>query len=386
MNEHDQYSEIIELLVENIESVLKHFDIEYSIHEDIIRMACPVHSSDNPESLTLYLTGHTISGNWACWSHACESEILLDSFSNGETIERERGRDIFGFIRGVLAEKKDRHVEYSEAIHWAKEFLGYESKAIEHKDTEQNTKRDFVRSVRILLKEREEQSGEISREEIRQSLTIPAQHFLGRGFQKETLDRYDVGFCEKRGEQMYNRVVVPIYDDNYKFVIGRAGRTIKPKCAKCNWFHYPDESCPKNRLERYLASKWINSKGFKSSATLYNIWFARKHIEEQHMAILVEGKPDTWKLEEAGIHIGLGLFGSSLTEEQKIILDSSGALTLLILTDADEAGLKARNCILQQCKRSYNCVFIDLPKNDIGDMTVEQVQHFLGPTICRNKF
>lgn len=377
------YEEIIELITDRIEDVLDHFGIQYVKYDDRVSFSCPIHGSDNPESLSIFITGHSTTGNWKCWTNECEQEILNDTDNNGQVIERERGRTIFGFLRGILSVEKDRHVEYSEAIQWAKDFVGYKGTSLEEtaEDLEIHIKKRFVKDTNILLKKRKVLEGDITRQEIRGKLRIPAQYFVGRGFLSETLDKYDVGFCETKKTQMFNRVVVPVYDDDYEKMVGCVGRTIQPKCHECGKFHYPDRACPSNNLERLWASKWVNSKGFNAESTLYNIWFAKQHIAECGIAILVEGQADVWRLEEADIHIGLGLFGDSLTDEQKMILDSSGALTLLILTDADDAGLKARKRILEKCKRSYNCMFIDLPKKDIGDMTVEQVKFFLGPIL-----
>lgn len=386
---NNDYDDIIEQTTDAITDILEHFNIEYVLYADRVSFSCPIHGSDNPESLSIFTTGHSTVGNWKCWTNGCESEIVEDTI-NDEVVSRERGRTIFGFIRGLLGVEYDRHVEYSEAIQWCKNFLGYKETPKTIQADDQLLKKKFVKDVNILLKQRKALEGEITRNDIREKLKIPAQYFVGRGFSTEVLDRYDVGFCETRKTQMFNRVVVPVYDDNYETMIGCVGRTIQPLCHKCSKYHYPDRKCPSNNLERMWASKWVNSKGFNAESTLYNIWFAKKYITECGMAILVEGQGDVWRLEEAGIHIGLGLFGDSLSDEQKMVLDSSGALTLLILTDEDDAGQKARKRIYEKCKRSYNCIFVDLPKKDIGDMTVQQVKYFLQPklekVLCHSKF
>ena len=381
MSGSDELDLIVEQLVERLDEVLNHFGIDYIEHPDRFALACPIHDSDNEQSLNIYINGHTTAGNWKCWTQECESELVLDTQKNGDVLERARGKNIFGFIRGVIGARDDRNVGYGEAIRWAKKFLNFKDDVEEERDEDYWSKKEFVKNNRVLLKQRKKSTGLINRKQIRDKLNIPAQYFAGRGFKKETLDRYDVGFCNSKNTQMYQRVVVPVYDDNYKTMIGCVGRTIQPLCNICNKFHYLNRGCPSNQLEKYWASKWINSKGFNSESTLYNLWFAKKHIQDCGVAILVEGQGDVWRLEEADIHIGLGLFGSSLTDDQKLILNSSGAMTLLILTDGDKAGLEAREKILLKCKRYYNCMFIDLPKKDIGDMDVEQVKQFLGPVL-----
>ena len=91
--------------------------------------------------------------------------------------------------------------------------------------------------------------------------------------------------------------------------------------------------------------KWLNSKGFNSGACLYNYWNAKDHISETSTAILVEGQGDVWRLDEAGIYNVVGMFGCSLGGQQRLILERSGALKLVVMTDADEAGQKARDKI-----------------------------------------
>lgn len=386
MNQND-FEELTEILVERIEDVLNHFGLQFVRYNDRVSFPCPIHHSDNSESLSLFVDGHTTVGNWKCWTCGCESDVVMEE----DGTEKERGCNIFGFIRGILSVDKDYEVSYKEAIDWAKKFCGFKgSKRSKKIDEESLIKKRFINETSILLKQRKDVKGEITRRDIRSKLVIPAQYFIGRNYSEEILDKYDVGFCQTPKTQMFNRVVVPVYDDNYEYMVGCIGRTIQPKCINCGKYHYVDRSCPSNKLERMWASKWVNSKGFKRESTLYNIWFAKEYIKDCGTAILVEGQGDVWRIEEAGIHLSLGMFGDSLTDEQKILLDSSGALNLIILTDNDKAGLKARKKIEEKCKRSYNCYFLDLPKKDMGAMTTDETKNLLGPllekVICHNKF
>ena len=77
----------------------------------------------------------------------------------------------------------------------------------------------------------------------------------------------------------------------------------------------------------------------------------------------------------------MGMFGCSLGEQQRIILERSGALNLVVMTDADEAGQKAKEKISQQCDRMYNIQFVDLPQKDVGDMSVEEINNHITPQL-----
>jgi DNA primase len=106
---------------------------------------------------------------------------------------------------------------------------------------------------------------------------------------------------------------------------------------------------------------------------LYNFWFAKEHILETGSVILVESPGNVWKLEENGIHNSVGLFGCSLSDRQKLILDSSGAMNIIILTDNDDAGKKAAEQIQNKCSKTYNILIPKISKNDIGEMTSDEI-------------
>lgn len=366
---------LTEQLIECIEEMLISLDVaNYNVYHDRISFPCPIHEGDNDEGVCIFTSGNATVGNWKCWTRSCEEELVLDT-KNDEKIERPRGKTLFGFIRGVLSTKYGRHVEYGEAIKWASDFVKFDNESTKVRDValSQNTE--------IINRQRKTCATTIRREQVRSKLKIPSTYFMDRGFLTDTLEKYDVGLCTEQGKEMFHRVVCPFYDDDYKFMVGCIGRTIQPKCDKCEKYHYDNRPCPTNKIEKRWAQKWINNKGFSCENYLYNYWFSKQSILDTGLAILVEGQPDIWRLEEAGFSMGLGLSGAALTDNQKMILDESGVLNLIILTDNDEAGLTARNKILKKCERYYNCHFIDLPKKDIGDMAVEEVRNLLGPIV-----
>ena len=49
--------------------------------------------------------------------------------------------------------------------------------------------------------------------------------------------------------------------------------------------------------------------------------FAKEFIKESGIVILVESPGNVWRLEEAGVHNSVAIFGSSLADRQKMILD-----------------------------------------------------------------
>jgi hypothetical protein len=326
---------------------------------------CPIHDGDNKTAFNLYPDGDTYRGNWKCRTHNC------DKFFKPS---------IIGFIRGVLSHKKynwqnngDQTVSFDETIKFVESFLNSSVDSI-HIDNNEINKRQFYSFVDTLSKKHQEKTeSRISRNSIRKSLLIPSEYFIGRGFDEKILEKYDVGLCNRPDKEMYNRAVAPIYDTEYKYMVGCSGRSIFNKCDLCECHHDPKDSCPEED-NRWKYPKWKHNQSFKSQNYLYNFWFAKDFILKTGTVILVESPGNVWRLEEAGIHNAVALFGSNLSDFQKILLDGSGAMTIITIMDNDEAGAKATDLIKTKCKNTYNIKSIDIEKSDVADMSVEEIE------------
>lgn len=359
----------LELLKEKflykLEDFLEINGIEYTKQRNRVTFPCPLHDSDNIDSLSIYTENAKVKGIWRCWTHHCESEIQDDG--------KRLGKGIFGFIRGMLMRKRGRYVSYSEAIKYVCHFVGaeYDNKPM---DEESLDLMRFNKQVKCINHTLNSNKKTVDRNQVRRFLRIPAEYYLKRGYKEETLDKFDVGFYPYEGRQMSNRIFVPVYDVDGRYLIGGVGRSIYDQCALCDYYHDKSKPCPKTRVQEYKCSKWINSNGFYSGSCLYNYWNAKDHILDSNTIILVEGQGDVWRLEEAGITNSVGMFGDSLTDEQLILLEKSGALTVVVATDPDEAGNKAKEKIREQCYPYYHVHFIDLVDKDVGDMDIEEAR------------
>lgn len=358
-------------LCDNIESLLDHLDLEYKSNEKMISMCCPIHGGDNPSAISLYYMGDNYRGNWKCRTHGCEKTFC---------------GSIIGFIRGVISATKykwekegDKFCSFKEATDFATNFLKKDLSEIKVSNSEKS-KKTFTSIVGHLNKHKNVIKSKVTRESILKSLNMPATYFVNRGYSKDILEKYDVGVCDKPGKEMYKRVVVPIYDTNYEYMVGCSGRSIFESCKLCGAYHSPNNACPEEQ-NRWVYSKWRHSKDFKSQDHLYNFWFAKEHILKTNIAIIVESPGNVWRLEEAGIHNSVAIFGSSLSDRQKMLLDSSGAMSLVILTDSDEAGKKAAEQIKKKCENTYRIFIPQISKNDVGEMTVEEVNNEIKSTL-----
>ena len=376
MNKSNSYDQtklkiMSDKLCENIEELLDVLGIdEYKISDKMVIMNCPIHDGDNPSEFNLYHIGDTYRGNWKCRTHNCE-----------ETFKPS----ILGFIRGCLSNKKyewsskqDKICTFKETIAFAESFLGNKLSDIKISN-KQKEKNNFVNAVKYINVKSAEEDNKIPRSKIVSSLDIPSKYFLDRGFTAEILKKYDVGDCNNPDKPMYQRAVVPVYDQDYEYMVGCTCRSTTTQCKECSCYHSSD-SCPKQE-KRYLYSKWKHNFGFKTQNHLYNYWFAKDHIKKTGSVILVESPGNVWRLEEAGIHNSLAIFGSSLVDIQKMILDISGAMTIYTIMDNDEAGKKAAEMIYKKCQRTYNIYDINIEYPDIASMTVEQIKESIKPRI-----
>jgi len=363
-NQH-QLKVICDSLCDNIENLLEVLSIDnIKTNGKMLVGECPIHNGDNKSAFNLYPEGENYRGNWKCRTHNCD-KIFKGS--------------IIGFIRGVLSNKKynwqkngDPTVSFKETIDFIEQFLGNKLHNIKISKVEIE-KKAFTNIIKnVVSTDSPLVQSKITRINVRNSLSMPCDYFISRGFSKDILDKYDVGVCKKPEKEMYNRAVAPIYDQNHKYIVGCTGRSIFEKCNLCNCYHNPTNSCP-NKEDTWKYPKWKHNSDFKSQNYLYNFWYAKDFIMEKSSVILVESPGNVWKLEECGIHNSVALFGSNLSDRQKIILDGSGAMNIIIITDNDEAGEKARQIIYDKCKNTYNIINIRINKGDIAELSCDEI-------------
>lgn len=374
LNDQAKLKVLCDDLCDNIDQLFDYFNLDYKDHGKMISMACPIHEGDNISALNLYVQGDNYRGNWKCRTHQCE-KIFKGS--------------IIGFVRGLLSNRKrqwskngDDTCSFKETIEFITSFLKKDLKDIKVSRVARN-KNQFTSTINHINNVSSTNTkGCLKRNDIRPLLDIPAQYYVDRGFSKEVLNKYDVGLCNNPTKEMHNRIVVPIYDINYEYMIGCSGRSIFEKCHSCSTFHNPSLECPTDN-KKYLYSKWKHSTNFKSQNCLYNFWFAREYIKNSGIAIIVESPGNVWKLEENGIHNSVAVFGANLSDRQKILLDASGAMNLIVLMDNDEAGQKATLAIIDKCKNTYRIHVPTISKADVGEMNTEEIEQHIKPFIKR---
>lgn len=345
---------------ENIDAVMSELGISYHKSHKRLFGRCPIHGGNNQAAWNLYPEGDEVRGIWVCRSHHCE---------------RKWKKNFAGFLHGVLSTQAGKDLPWTVAVQWMLKFLKYDSAAsVKVPDASTLARRAQSNAIRRWNIMPKTVQTEWTRERVRSTLTFPAQYFVDRGYGEAVLDKYDVGYYDKQ-----KRVLVPVYDAGYKCVVGFAGRSIYDKCEKCGYWHSEADGCPVTIEAQVNSSKWKNSRGFEAANFLYNYWFAREHILKSATIILVEGPGDVWRLEEAGIHNSVALFGVDLTEEQITLIESAWCMNIIVLLDNDPAGIAGAKEIKKKLCRTHRLYFPTINTKDVGELSIDSVTDDIQP-------
>lgn len=322
------------------EEVFSSLGMQIEVLGDNIYCSCPAHEgSDNPRAFSFSKD----KGIWKCWTRDCQMHYR---------------NDIFGVIRGALSKDSGVDVGFSETLKWCCSFLGIskaKNKIVQFSPIEEN---DFSRIVNtinskiIIDKDCEEIELECNK--------IPSAYFISRGFKKETLETFEVGDCTEKSSKLYDRSIIPIYNDSGDKIIASIARSIK-----------------EYKNPKFL----ITPKGFDKRYFFYNYHRAIEYVKLSSSLIIVEGQSDVWRLYEAGIKNVVSVFGRTLSKEQEHKLSLMPLTSLIILLDNDQAGREAKVQLQRQLNRMYKLSFPRIPTKDVGEMSVEQINKIVLPQL-----
>jgi len=353
----EKVHQVEEIVAANSDLLLNEFELP-SFRGSKVTCPCPLHyGADNPRGFVMYDSGY-----WKCNTHLCESIF---------------GKKSVGLVRGLLSKREgwksagDKIVSYNTAVRYLCRLYNININNIKidftllEKTKFSNTNWNCSREDSIL----------IPRSYVEQSLEIPCEYALKRGFSAEILKRYGVGLCKNSKKEMAGRVVVPMLDESGKYIVGCSGRTLKPECPKCKRFH--DGICP--NYESVAFAKWRHSK-FESGNYLYNYWEAKPVIKQTGKVYLTEGPFDCLRLVESGYVNSIAVFGGNISEFHEILLEKAGCGNIVCLFDNDDAGLVFREVLKKKLCGMYRLSFPDLPadKKDVGECSVEEIRKLLG--------
>lgn len=353
-------------IISNIENILDFFGIDYKMGKKTYFGCCPIHGGDNKRAWHIYNTENPI---WRCFTHGCESKY---------------GKDMIGLII-ALHEYTGKKIGRQQAIRWYMEWAKKNDSDYYVSDNDINNAR-FSKLIKVHIVENNKPKNPISREKIRKSLAIPSPYYLSRGVSRAILDKYDIGDCLSTDytKEMYGRAVVPMYDESYSYMTGCSGRSVFDQCKKCELYHTPKLSCPK---EEYWGCfpKWRHSKSLVKEKTLFNYWFAKKHIIESNTAILVESPGNVLKLESCGVNYSVANLGTSLSTQQILMLSSAACMNIVVIGDNDDAGRKYMEAVESMTKNNFNVFKINISGSDLAEMPDKNVLDELWPIMKKLK-
>lgn len=360
-----------EIVSSRLEELLVRLEVDLRPQGRVLSGPCPIHGGNNPGACQIYPDGYSMRGNWTCYTRHCE---------------RVFHKTIIGFVRGVLSnrigyrEEGDKIVPFRDVVDYLCDFIGQDFDLL-HLDKTEFEKKRFIAHMEGLRPRQEKLLG-WKREQIIARMKCPSEYFLNRGYTEKILTRFMVGDWlnpDPKGE-MFNRAVVPILDNEGKRIIGVTGRNRNFPCLKCFLCHPEGIICPTGEQKGNF-TKWRHNEGFYAQGNLYNYAIAKQHIQGGRKVILVESPGSVWRLTEAGVENSVAQFGSSLEDAQQILLESSGAMTVFLGFDEDNAGKIATQTIMKQLARIFKVVPLRGIRGDIGEMSIEEVKRHIVPQV-----
>lgn len=338
-------------ILNSLEEILKHFNIEYVKSDSYIQMPCPIHNGTNRTGCVVYLN----SGVFSCYTNHCHTHY---------------SPNVVGFIRGILSTQTGREVSTDEAVKFfLKNF--YTNAPVTKETLEKRQFCDLVTDLTVTHKTEKLFNINIS------GTQEPSEYLIARGFPPELLMKYNIFTAKK--SVFEGRTVVPIRHEYMKDKYsGFVARTPFDKCNLCNRYH-ANGPCGERQ------AKWLNNKEFKRQNHLYNFFESKEKITENGVILVTEGPLDCLRLVQHGVDCSVGIFGSSLSDQQSFIIEGASPRTILIGTDNDDAGNLAATQIYERFKRAYKCVRLKFPRKDLGELTKEEVEETVISQIERYK-
>jgi len=183
-------------------------------------------------------------------------------------------------------------------------------------------------------------SREYLNEEILSKYATPPKYMINRGFTKDTLNKFEIGFCSDPTDDLYNRVTIPWRDEKERLITIN-GRRVK-------------SSTPK---------KYKIKKGTRKNI-LYNINNIEKNNEP---LILVESEMDVMWLYQMGYKRVVALGGNEIGDRKWHLRNFTNQVILAL--DRDKGGLKGTKKLAEVLYPLMNIYAIKLPDGaDVGDI------------------
>lgn len=312
---------------QRVHRIIEALGIQCTERYKYIFAPCPIHKGDRSDGWSFHLD----LGVWQCFSRGCHDKF---------------GKDIFGLVRGIM------DLTFSGAIAWVKSVLERDGKISLDEVSQQQNNKAFISRAK-------QKEVVVYPEEILTRLKYHT-YLESRGYPRKLVEAYQIGISDAKHKRMSNRIIIPVRDIDGRLV-GFTGRTL-----------YDD-------WKQRKIGKWEHNRGFQKDRNLFNIHSAAKYIAESGEAIICEGPLDVLRLEQAGIHNGVAIFGRKLHNGQIGLLMRAGATRLVIALDDDHAGITGMEKSKKLAEAFFDVRTVNVGGGrDIGDLSVEEIREIFG--------
>jgi len=350
------------------ERIIEIFDalgVEYTERHDYIQCACPIHDGDNQRAL--YWAMQTY--HWKCTTRHCQEETITGPSNS-----------VFGLVRGAMSTNTNTQWTFQQAVGFVAKVLNLHNTKFDQETAEDIAINNAIRKYRKRRRNQFKQDG-ILLSDVLSKLKPDSVYYPKRGISIDTINKYHISFCNAKDKPFYQRAFFPVLDETGRYVVGWSGRSIFEKCAKCGTHHPPEMQCPDNDHCR-LYTKWKHSQGFRSEHCLYNYWYAKPFIAKTGSAIVCESPGNCWAFDAVGIRNSVCMFGLSLSNEQRKLLQRAGAVTVIFVLDNDDAGRQAIERLKKEWVTYFRLFFVTPEEaNDIGDMSPDDIRSQIMPVL-----
>ena len=262
-----------------------------------------------------------------------------------------------GTVVTFLMEKE--HFSYPEALRFLANKYGVqipEESEPTAKELADKTERESLFIINEFAKNYFHQNLQESSE----GKAVGLSYFEERGFTKETIEKFQLGYCLNVSDDFTKAALKKGYSLSYLEKVG----LVKSKDDRhFDFFRgrvlFPIQSISgrilgfggRSLLNDKKVAKYFNSPEsliYNKSEILYGLYFSKGEIVKYDECLLCEGYTDVISMHQSGIQNVVSSSGTSLTKEQ-VKLVKRYTKNLTILYDGDAAGIKASFRGIDEC-------------------------------------
>lgn len=254
-----------------------------------------------------------------------------------------------GTVVSFLMEKE--HYSYPEALRWLADKYNIpipEDKPLTEEEQAEISERESLYIINKFAKDHFVDRLHNSDE----GKKIGLSYFLERGFRPEIIEKFELGYCQNKSDDLTKAALKKDYKLEY---LERVGLTKTKDNRSFDFFRgrviFPIHSVSgrilgfggRTLITDKKVAKYFNSPEsliYNKSEILYGLHFAKGDIIKYDRCFLCEGYTDVISLYQSGLQNVVASSGTALTKEQ-IRLLKRYTKNISILYDGDAAGIKA---------------------------------------------